>query len=427
MGITKFIKKFIPKGVWRIIHLNRVYLTDYAQYQHKYAEKVKELRVSNRPIRVIFQVQYSAMWKCESIYRKMEQDNLFDPMILVCPVVDKGMCHREETLKNTYAYFKERNYRVVPIPIEASAEGKELSYFKPDIVFYCDPYECALGKCYQLKNNTQYLSCYTGYGYNSVPNSFTFDTPFHRMLWKFFIECYENKKLPQKYSPTLGRNCVVSGYPLYDEFKTKMEQKCINEGKVKRIIWAPHHTIEGDDQFLKFSTFLMIADKMLELAGQYSEDIQIAFKPHPELKWALYKHSKWGKDRTDNYYAQWAKGSNTTLETGEYVNLFVQSDAMIHDCGSFLVEYLYVNKPVMFMTNYNRESQCNEVGKKALRCHYHGKSVEDIEAFIKNVVIGGEDTMKGVRSEFYNNILVPPNGKSVAENIVDCIKKELHK
>ena len=99
---------------------------------------------------------------------------------------------------------------------------------------------------------------------------------------------------------------------------------------------------------------------------------------------------------------------------------------MIHDCHSFTVEYLYVNKPVMFLANYDREGQSNKVGKKAFDCHYHGLSGENIEAFIREVVIGGKDTKREIRDEFYQSILVPPHGKSVAENIVSEISKALN-
>ena len=37
--------------------------------------------------------------------------------------------------------------------------------------------------------------------------------------------------------------------------------------------------------------------------------------------------------------------------------------------------------------------------------------------FLENVVLGGNDPMKEQRLAFYNQYLLPPGGKSVAENI----------
>ena len=62
-----------------------------------------------------------------------------------------------------------------------------------------------------------------------------------------------------------------------------------------------------------------------------------------------------------------------------------------------------------------------EFGKQAMRQHYIGKCEEDIINFIENVVLKGDDPMKQGREDFYNQYLLPPNGKSVAENTMDVL------
>ena len=54
------------------------------------------------------------------------------------------------------------------------------------------------------------------------------------------------------------------------------------------------------------------------------------------------------------------------LET-EYVELFKSSDALIHDCGSFMAEYLVTNKPVLFLekNNYKIEELDKQDGDEA--------------------------------------------------------------
>ena len=166
---------------------------------------------------------------------------------------------------------------------------------------------------------------------------------------------------------------------------------------------------------------------MLKLANKYKDKIEIAFKPHPLLKPALYSISEWGKERTDAYYQLWAIGENTTLHENEYVNLFRSSDAIINDSASFTIEYLYTKNPALYLNNYDRTPICNEVGKAAFDVHYHATTPDAIEEFILKVVINGEDTLKEQRECFYNTYLLPPNKSSVAENIVNeiihaCVK-----
>ena len=64
-----------------------------------------------------------------------------------------------------------------------------------------------------------------------------------------------------------------------------------------------------------------------------------------------------------------------------------------------------------------------EFGKLAMRQHYVGKCKDDIINFIENVVLKGDDPMKQGREEFYREYLLPPNGKTVAENTMDIFLK----
>lgn len=91
---------------------------------------------------------------------------------------------------------------------------------------------------------------------------------------------------------------------------------------------------------------------------------------------------------------------------------------MINDSASFTIEYLYENKPCLFLSNYDRQKDSNEVSLKAFGCRYHAETSEEIESFVRDVIIDGNDTMKEKREKFYNEVLLPPNGNFVAENIL---------
>jgi len=93
---------------------------------------------------------------------------------------------------------------------------------------------------------------------------------------------------------------------------------------------------------------------------------------------------------------------NTQLEEGEYDDLFLQSDAMIHDSGSFLAEYLYTQKPVLFLMKDKSESNLNEFGLKALEACFKANSQIEIEEFIKSV-LNEELDMSSVHQNFYDS------------------------
>jgi hypothetical protein len=137
-----------------------------------------------------------------------------------------------------------------------------------------------------------------------------------------------------------GVNALVTGYPgvdnLLDPNYSPRDVWKIKDKKVKRLIWAPHHSM-FTDECIYYSCFLQYSDFMLEMAQKDRDDIQIAFKPQPVLRNKLNQY--WGKGKTDDYYHRWESMDNTFLENGGYVDVFLTSDAMIHDSGSFLIEF----------------------------------------------------------------------------------------
>lgn len=425
--IVQALKNYMPAVYekWTTIRRHA-----YWKVQQKaYEAEVGRLSGTKEPLNVVFMVLYSSVWKYDSVYKLMEKDQRFRPLILVCPIADYGKEHMVENFRPTVDMFKKKGYNVMSAYNEESGEFVNVDDLKPDLLMYAFQWSSHVDPRYNIYTLKRYLKCYVNYSFKNNPFEWSIASREQSLMWMYFSECEDNKKLAQSFNQREFQNIHVVGYPIYDEVKETQEEGKDwknNDKTLKRIIWAPHHSIEGSDQAIKLSTFLLFAEDMLEFKDKYKNKVQFAFKPHPQLKPALYKHKDWGKERTDAYYKAWEVGDNSTFVAGAYIDLFKSSDGMIHDSHSFTVEYLYVDKPVMFMTNYDRESQCNAVGKKAFAAHYHGTSREDIQRFIEEVVIGGKDTMAEQRHKFYNDILVPPKGKSVGENIIDEITTALN-
>ena len=129
--------------------------------------------------------------------------------------------------------------------------------------------------------------------------------------------------------------------------------------------------------------------------------------------------------KTDEYYRAWAKMENTLLAEGEYVELFKSSDALIHDCGSFMAEYLVTNKPVLFLEKNNYKMPLNEFGKLCLNQHYIARKKQTIITFLDDVVLGSNDPMKEQRLAFVNNELKMNSSELVADRIFKEIKMDL--
>lgn len=422
MSIVHKIESYLPENwvdFWRFIKL-------YLRKQRQYKRVIKRLKKKESPIRVFFFALDSSTWKYESVYRLMEKDDKFDPIVLVCPIDNQGEEYKHNKLEECYKYFSENNYNVISTYDKEHDTYLDAHELKPDIIFYTNPYRYLIDDRYYINRFNDVLTCYVNYAYNNISSRYTCGLEFHQLLWRYYIENGDNYVLVKRFYN--ARNCRVTGYPLIDiftQYKVQSWPWKLENKQLKRVIWAPHHTIEGNTDDIALSTFLLYYDTMLQIAEQYKDRIQFAFKPHPLLLCALYKHPQWGKERTDAYYKRWENGENTTYIKGAYYDLFCTSDAMIHDSGSFIIEYLYVNKPVLILTEGgNRLSQCNVTATNAYDCHYEGKNENDIISFINDIVLKGKDTKQEMRVSFYNKYLKPPYGESVAQNIINDIKEQ---
>ena len=368
-------------------------------------------------IKVVFVLSDLGKWKTESLYIAMRNHNRFEPILLVCPYVSTG----NSGLYVLINYLKEKNYYYLQL------DRKQMisDVIKADIIFYQESYKGIIDSNKEYKRNLGSLFCYVAYGFHWLNNTWNINQPFKNFCWQVYCENELAMKDVASFMTNKAQNCIITGLPMTDIFVQPISHfkdpwKGQNKRKF-RIIWAPHYTISVGPAFC-YSTFLTYCDYMLCIAEKYQDSIQIAFKPHPVLLTKLYEI--WGKEKTDYYYARWRDGNNTQLESGEYVGLFMYSDAMIHDCGTFTVEYHYTRKPVLYLLNGDDHyKDLNEFGRMAFDLHYKGRCEEDIEAFINNV-IEGKDDMKEVREKFYNDYLLPPDGNSASDNIIKAILGE---
>jgi CDP-glycerol glycerophosphotransferase (TagB/SpsB family) len=126
------------------------------------------------------------------------------------------------------------------------------------------------------------------------------------------------------------------------------------------------------------------------------------------------------------YYNKWNTLENGQFENSDYNNLFLTSDALIHDCGSFMAEYLITGKPSLFMVrNESIMEYWSDFGEKAISVHYQSRNKKQVIDFIENVVLRGNDWMKEERNTFVQSILMPKNTITASENILNYLESQL--
>ena len=96
-------------------------------------------------------------------------------------------------------------------------------------------------------------------------------------------------------------------------------------------------------------------------------------------------------------------------EEGDYLQLFMNSSALIHDCGSFTAEYLFTEKPCAYIHRkiVDMDKTFTEFGKQCISYHYPINNEEDILKFINKVVIDNNDCLKDNRKRFAeSNVMI---------------------
>lgn len=376
-------------------------------------------------INVCFVLWNPSYWKTDSLFQLMLKHPRFNPVIAIQPNMGyANVADRNKEMDSAKAYFREKGY---PVLDECEVEGIR-RVFRPDIIFAANPYESTSDALF--KGALEELWCYVPYCFRNSEQNCSFNAVSQNKYWFNFLENDYYMGLVKRMMANGGSNALVTGFPFTDTYFFP-EQFPVSEkarwkdmpGNLKRVIWAPHWALNYGS-VLQAGTFTAVADDMLALAKEYADRIQFVFKPHPGLRKELYNRADWGHERTDRYYAAWAELPNAQLENGEYTHLFMDSDAMIHDCGSFIIEYLLTGKPCCYLQDRTRVAKFNQITNEALDTYYWANDIAKVRQFLDRVVLGGEDEKQPQRQAYAAKYLTPPHGKSAAQNIIDAILGE---
>ena len=396
----------------------------YRFYQKRTLKNLKD----KNTYKCVFFALMDSVWKCDSVYQQMLNNPRFEPVILICPVVNYGYEHMVSTMDKCSLFFKEKGYDYILSFNKDTGEyidvKEELS---PDIIFYTNPYKGLIDDRYYIDKFKDVLTCYVPYFYASGNSEVFYNLRFHHYVWRYFCE---NEFLKTEFENRQGRrlnNIIPTGYCVFDEFEKKKNIR--TSSNVKKIIWAPHHMIETNSEIVLRNSFLRFHNLFFRLAEKYAGKIEFVFRPHPLLRNKLYKHPDWCITKTDEYYTTWETVPFCSIrEQGDYISIFYETDAIIHDCGSFITEYLYVDKPALFLDKTIFDSSLYwDTAIEAVECYYRADNEQEIEDFIDNVVLGQNDVLMSRRKEYSQKYLYAkePISQNIIGNIIRSIDQEI--
>ena len=417
--------RFILKVYHNLLALVQEPLSWYALWRVN--RTIARIQRNDRPLRFCFYVVLPSMFHWRRVFELMQKDERFDPFIVVTPRIGWQVGDMEATVEKAFASL------VSDYGEKYVFKGYHDGIFDNHIVD-CDA--CAMMNLYsgladgrfEVFNLALHGVPVFGSNYSYFPG--TRHTPEYfgmrslRFVRRFFcsneteLEVFVKYQKLRKWSDRVE----ISGSPQSDAIKQGHQNKTR-----KSILISPHHSvIPTVDSGLCLGNFLNYKDLFAELPRIYP-DVDWILRPHPHLKINLIKNVGWTEAQWNDYLGNFLANPNATYEDdGPYYESFWKSDAIIHDCGSFLPEYFYTGKPTCYMlaSKESKNYQFINWGIALIDHTYQAYSKDDIMRFIEDVVINGKDPMEEERQAFAREKIMV-NYPHASQHIVDSIAELL--
>lgn len=396
---------------------NRQLINATYEHYHDVAERIKNS--GDRPLRFASYVVFDSTFGAYGLMDLMlSQKDKYECKIVVIPDTSRGITHLKDQYNKTKAFFINKYGKDIVLDGWDEKADKFYDYSDSfDIIYLANPYDSMVNTIHGIKylSTKEVLPIYISYG--CMPDNYGCKVIMPileiSLFWKVFADnqfSYEDYK---KFELARAKNVVLTGYSKMDEL-SKVQ---IKEHNRNRIIVAPHHTI--NNTHFPLSNFLKYSDYLLELPKKYPQ-IDFVFRPHPLLFTNLTNDGIWTEIQVNDYLK---KLQNLGIEYsygGDYFELFANSDGMIHDCSSFVVEYLYTKKPCCYAAKKNYKTIFSSLGKSCLENYYIAFNQNEIDSFIENVIIKGNDPLKKKRAKYATENLAI-NYPKVSEKILEEI------
>ncbi|WP_052285041.1 methyltransferase domain-containing protein [Kluyvera genomosp. 1] len=350
-------------------------------------------------IKVDFLFQWAPGWSnYASVLAALEQDDNFICRLVLLPFHHSGILDHENAEARAFLDAQEISW--------VWHEDYDYIADKPDMVFIQNPYDftrperfsCRALKAQHIKY--AYIPYGLDVGEGETNLTFQYNMECHNFAQWIFVRSAQHKRFYKQYCQAGNKHVHVTGHPKFDRVS-----QWVNPVKEERkvLLWTPHFQ-EGDAK--GWSTFNLYCDTMLYIALTYP--VMLIVRPHPLF---IGRLKAFGGTAVEKFsrLIEYAKASNNiTLDfDSSYDESFTRADALLTDAGSFLLEYLPTQKPILYLTHEG----CFGLNKSASFVHqsyYVAHSEQDIDNFVQ-MLLAGEDPKKSKRlAALRDNFYIPP-------------------
>lgn len=376
--------------------------------------------LSGESARILFVAQHPAIWSTwRSVWQAMSTDARFAPKVVLAPFV-----HTYSSSLNTLKQLREALLQEgVPF---CPSESLDLDAFRPHVVFIPNPYDETRAEAFRTESLIRkgYRIAYVPYGLEVGGGAWNiraqFDLPTQKRAWRIFARSEQHRRLFGTHCSSGNSHVVVTGHPKLDSLRnqdfeplTGDIQKKINQRKV--VLWTPHFSVGSPPAW---STFQLFSKRILEEFSHHL-DLFLLIRPHPLFFKIMNERGIWGPQGESEFRQFISSSPNMAIDdTADHRAAFSASSALMADAGSFLLEYLPLNKPLLYLEHPEGLGLSDD--GELYRILYHARSGDEISIFLK-MLQRSEDPIQPERSRVTPTLLA-----GLDQNIGLEISKRLH-
>lgn len=398
----------IPK-VWNI-------LTNFNCFFESIKTNLYKINIrnkSNKKIVVVFIVYMPETWNSlKTVYEQCLNDDRFSPILVAHPIL--------KDLNNpTYDFFKTK-YEVMNAFTDIWLNLEQL---KPDFVFYTRSYQDEYYYLYQPKNVRKYAKvCFIQYG-ATIDKGNIFKTVYNNnffgnVSYIFSDNHISHNMINKKFNFLTRLNLLKVLYFGYPRFELINNSKMINKVNHKfTILWTPRFPVEANS-LNTGTTFLNFYSFLLEYAKS-NPSINLIIRPHPLMFEKFIGLGILSRLEVENIISEVENILNVNFDLNrDYLPAMIESDVLISDYSSLIVEYFIMNKPILYCSSYHTFTEAGELIYESM---YKIKGQADMSKRL-NSIRSGIDINKEIRTKNLN-IFAGEIGMSPSKEILNFLLK----
>lgn len=357
-------------------------------------EKKTPMSSAGRRLRVAILYQAPEGWcNVRSVWAALSRDEAVDARVVLLPFLHQDY---EWNRGRAESYLSDQGVPFVPW------DAFDLVGAGLDVVIYTSPYDQTRPREYHFAELRRHV-CYVAYvpyaldvGGGPVNVEFQFGQPVTKHADAIFVRSEGARHMFERYCPSGAAHVVVSGHPRMDAIANlrdfQVDPAMLEAiGDRRAVLWNAHFSFDSD----QWSTFDRLAESIFE-AFRARPGLALLFRPHPLLWKKLVNLGILAAGEIDGFKRELRSLGVVVDEHEDHRHAFAASTAMISDASSFLLEYLVVGRPVLYLEN-RYGFGLNEEGMALVPNYQVAQTGAEIGAFLDQL-LRGEDPLKARRA-----------------------------